>query len=182
MSRGAEWLQGVLVWVGGTDLSCKGYSGSGTGLGWGKGWGGRAVLSPSTAPTPMERGLVWGPGEGQELGRGQIPGQGASSSSVAAECRNQTHGTGRGALVPQPPPLPSGAHSLEGTGAAPAPPPPQDSPAGPGVPGGGTGGRVFDTARGIYFTAATQRRGPGQPRKHNMRGGMRGGRGGAAYL
>lgn len=98
---------------------------------------------------------------------------------MAAECRNQTQGTGRGALLPQPPPQPSSAHSLEGT--APPPPPPQDTPAGlvgaGGAPGGGTGGRVFDTARGIYFTAATQRRGPGQPRKHNMRGdaGRKGG-------
>lgn len=45
---------------------------------------------------------------------------------------------------------------------------------------GGTGGRVFDTARGIYFTAATQRQGPGQPRKHNMRGD--GGRKGGGQL
>lgn len=46
--------------------------------------------------------------------------------------------------------------------------------------GGATGVRVFDTAQGIYFTAATQHRGPGQPRKHST-GSIAGG-GGAASL
>lgn len=140
-------------------------------------------MSPSIAPDPVERGLVWSPGEGQELGRGRISGEGGQFQLHGSRVQEPKPGHWQGEhSFPNPLPQASSAHPLKGT----APPlPPQDTPAGSvgagearEVPGGGTGGRVFDTARGIYFTAATQRQGPGQPRKHNMRGGCGEERGG----